>query len=164
MTKRLLRNVFAGLLIAASSTNFVLAGAVPFAAHQSPKDEITTMYRRWLAALSTGTPDAVEKLYSTHAVLLPTFSDKIADTPKLRHDYFKKLTAKDHLKGTAKISIIRVFNDIAINSGYYDFSYNEGTAFKEIHARFSFVYHKTRDGWLIVDHHSSEMPKPEGHT
>jgi len=43
----------------------------------------------------------------------------------------------------------------AVNSGLYNFV-TEG---KTINARFSFVYQNGNDGWKIVSHHSSVMPK-----
>ena len=56
--------------------------------------------------------------------------------------------------------LIRVYGDMAINSGYYTFSYVKDGETKTIPARYSFVYVKGTTGWLIVDHHSSAMPAP----
>jgi ketosteroid isomerase-like protein len=55
---------------------------------------------------------------------------------------------------------IRVFGDIAINTGTYSFSNVRAGKPTNLPARFSFVY-RNRDGrWLIVDHHSSAVPAP----
>lgn len=53
---------------------------------------------------------------------------------------------------------IRVYGDIAINTGYYTFSYMKEGEAKTLPARYSFVYRKNNGKWLIVDHHSSAMP------
>jgi len=55
---------------------------------------------------------------------------------------------------------IRVYGDMAINSGTYTFSEVRDGKPTSRPARFSFVY-RHRDGrWLIVDHHSSAVPSP----
>jgi signal transduction histidine kinase len=55
---------------------------------------------------------------------------------------------------------IRIYGDIAINTGTHTFSeVRDGKPISRP-ARFSFVY-RNRDGrWLIVDHHSSAVPAP----
>ena len=51
---------------------------------------------------------------------------------------------------------IRVFGDTAVNTGNYLTTIGSNTP---ITLRYSFVYHKVGDQWLIVDHHSSRMPE-----
>jgi hypothetical protein len=53
---------------------------------------------------------------------------------------------------------IRVYGNLAINTGTYTFS--ELRDGKEVvrPARFSFVFRNVNGRWLIVDHHSSAMP------
>lgn len=55
---------------------------------------------------------------------------------------------------------VRIYGDIAINSGYYTFTYVKDGQAQSIPARYSFVYRKRGDKWLIVDHHSSATPAP----
>lgn len=54
--------------------------------------------------------------------------------------------------------VIRVYNDTAVNTGYYTFSFVKDGETKSLPARYSFTYVKRGDDWLIVDHHSSAMP------
>jgi hypothetical protein len=67
------------------------------------------------------------------------------------------------LSGVLGEQRIRVYGDLAINTGTYTFiGPARDAAGKPISrpARFSFVY-RNRDGrWLIVDHHSSAVPPP----
>ncbi len=126
----------------------------------SAKHQVESAFKAWLAAVSTGSPDAVEKLYATDAVLLPTLAPAVHNTPALRHEYFVMFTAKKNLKGNVDESHIRVFGDVAVNSGLYTFTFkNADGETVSVPARYSFVYHKTASGWLIVDHHSSLVPK-----
>jgi len=55
---------------------------------------------------------------------------------------------------------IRVYGDIAINSGSYSFSQLRDGRTLATPARFTMVF-RNRDGrWMIVEHHSSRVPVP----
>ena len=55
----------------------------------------------------------------------------------------------------------RVYGDTAIVSGAYTFSdVRDGVATNMRPARFTFVFRRDGNGWLIVDHHSSRVPEP----
>ncbi len=127
---------------------------------QNAEQEVKAVFQKWIAAVSTGNADAVTALYAPEAVLLPTLSPKVHDTPEQRTDYFTAFTARKDLKGEVNESYIRVFQDTAVNSGMYTFSYQdeEGRS-QSVPARYSFVYRRTDDGWMIIDHHSSAAPK-----
>lgn len=51
---------------------------------------------------------------------------------------------------------MRVFGDLAINSGLYTFTFADGST---VAARFTFVYRRSGDRWQIIEHHSSRMPE-----
>lgn len=123
----------------------------------STKD-VEQSLQTWLKAVSSGTPDAVMKLYANDAVLLPTLAEGVRNTPEKRLDYFKVFTAKPQLQGKIDELHTRVFGDMAINSGLYTFSYSHDGHTESAPARFTFVYKKTQDGWTIVEHHSSLVP------
>ena len=53
-------------------------------------------------------------------------------------------------------SNVRIFNDLAINSGIYTFKFADGSSVK---ARFTYVYKQDGANWLITEHHSSQMPE-----
>lgn len=111
--------------------------------------------------MSTRDPDRVLPLYDTEAVLWGTRSPKLRDTPALVGEYFSNLrTVPPSYKATLGEQRIRVFGDIAVNTGTYTFSKQHDG--KEIvrPARFSFVFRKRHGRWLIVDHHSSAIPGP----
>jgi hypothetical protein len=63
-------------------------------------------------------------------------------------------------KGSIGEQRVRIYGDIAINSGTYSFNNVRDGKPVTTAARFSFVY-RNRDGrWVIVDHHSSAVPTP----
>lgn len=124
--------------------------------------EVKEAFEKWIAAVSTGSAQAVTALYAPDAVLLPTLSPKVHDTPGKRRDYFNAFTARKDLKGEVNESYIRVFGDTAVNSGMYTFTYRgDDGATQAVPARFSFVYRRTDEGWMIIDHHSSAAPKDQ---
>ena len=58
-----------------------------------------------------------------------------------------------------KDPLIRVYGNTAINTGYYTFSYVKKGKTKTLPALYSFTLIKRGGDWLLVDHHSSGMPK-----
>ncbi len=48
----------------------------------------------------------------------------------------------------------------AIDTGTYRFTLTTDGQQRTVDARYTFVYEKVGDEWLIVNHHSSAMPEP----
>ncbi|MGM0486058.1 MAG: SgcJ/EcaC family oxidoreductase [Planctomycetota bacterium] len=120
--------------------------------------EILNLFTKWNVALKTGKPSNVVSLYAETAVLLPTASNQVRDTPALIEDYFKHFLERGP-SGRIDQSHVRMFGGIAINSGVYTFRFSSG---ESMQARYTFVYQSLDGQWLIVEHHSSAMP--EGQT
>jgi uncharacterized protein (TIGR02246 family) len=118
--------------------------------------------RQWIDTVTSGKPTVVEDvlaLYADDAVLLATVSEQIRDTRAELRDYFEFFTALPNLSAKDYIPTIRVYDDIAINSGYYTFMYEaEPGRIVEVPARYTFTYRKIDGKWLIVEHHSSGIP------
>lgn len=128
---------------------------------EATRGEIVIATQAWIDAMSSHDAQRVVALYDAEAVLWGTRSPTIRDTPATVGDYFNILrTVPTSYKAVLGEQRIRVYGDIAINSGTYTFS--EVRDGKEIvrPARFSFVYRNRNGRWLIVDHHSSAVPEP----
>jgi uncharacterized protein (TIGR02246 family) len=123
------------------------------------KDEVAAAAAKWAEIFVDDNPDRILALYARDAVLWGTLSPTIRQGPAALREYF--VAAFKALPGH-RVSfgdqLIRVYGDMAINSGYYTFSYVKDGETKTIPARYSFVYVKGPTGWLIVDHHSSAVP------
>lgn len=117
--------------------------------------EILKLFDEWNAALQIGDPGRVAEMYAADAILLPTISNKVRHDHEEIRDYFELFLAKGP-KGVIDEANVRVFGDLAINSGLYTFSFADGSV---VAARFTFVYRRSGDQWLIVEHHSSRMPE-----
>jgi len=125
------------------------------------KEEVATAMQKWAEAFQADSPDPILALYDKEAVLWGTTSRTPMDDPAAIRGYFAKgISAFPIHKVTFKDPLIRIYGNIAINTGYYTFSLVIKGETKTFPARYSFTYVKRGDRWLIVDHHSSAMPKP----
>ena len=167
-----------GLGVAASATsNFVAgrnmkpviallaglltAGCQTMQPSESAKGEIAAVTNEWAAGMSAHDIDRVVALYDGDAVLWGTRSPTIRTTPEKVREYFAILkSVPPSYKAVLGEQHIRVYGDMAIDSGTYTFS--EERDGKQIlrPARFSFVLRNIGGRWLIVDHHSSAVPSP----
>ena len=148
-------------IIFAVVTVALLFGCQTVRSPEVTQGEIAAATQAWIAGMTRRDVEAVLALYDPEAVLWGTRSPTIRGNPAALREYFNILrTLPPSYKAALGEQRIRVYGDIAINSGSYTFS--EVQDGKEISrpARFSFVY-RHRDGrWLIVDHHSSAVPAP----
>ena len=139
-------------LLILGSSSVTLAG---------PKEDVAAATQAWIGAMTSHDVERVLALYDSEAVLWGTRSPTLRDNPATVRDYFNILRAvPPSYKAVLGEQRIRVYGDIAINTGTYTFSEDRDGKSISRPARFSFVY-RNRDGrWLIVDHHSSAVPAP----
>jgi uncharacterized protein (TIGR02246 family) len=150
------------ILIAA--TLFFALAASPLAATSSdctPQQEaqILALFTKWNTSLATRNGAKVDHNYAQNAVLIPTLSNQIRHNSTERIAYFDREFLPKGPSGKIDQHYLKCIGDIAINSGLYTFTFSDGTP--KAQARYTFVYQKQPDGgWLIIEHHSSKMPKP----
>jgi len=145
--------IVASILFVLGSTSMVRAGA---------REDVAAATRAWVDAMNSHKPDVVYALYDQDAVLWGTRSPTLRDTPTSIRDYFNVLnTVPPSYKVIVNEERIRVYRDIAIDTGSYTFS--ETRDGKEVvrPARFTFVYRNRNGHWMIIDHHSSAKPVPD---
>jgi uncharacterized protein (TIGR02246 family) len=119
------------------------------------QNEIAALFDEWNAAIQTGNPKNVAALYESNGILLPTLSNSVRHNHEEIEDYFVRFLANGPV-GKIDEGNVRTFGQIAINSGIYTFSFKDGTS---VSARFTFVYRWNGERWMIVEHHSSQMPE-----
>ena len=119
---------------------------------------ISELFDKWNNALQTGDPDQVVACYAKDAILLPTVSNKVRHNHEEIRDYFVHFLAKKPY-GRIDEGNIRIFGDLAINSGLYTFALTQDGQTADVGARFTYVYQKQGDDWLIIEHHSSVLPE-----
>jgi uncharacterized protein (TIGR02246 family) len=146
------------IVIVAIIVNLLVVSIYGGTAPVVSENDIAALFNKWNASLKTGKAEEVVKNYADDAILIPTVSNKVRHNHSEIKDYFEHFVLK---KPNARIDEenIRIYGDIAVNSGLYTFyTIRDGKA-AEIKARFTFVYHKIGDRWLIVEHHSSMLPE-----
>ncbi len=122
--------------------------------------EIKELLDLWINTVCTNEVDDILTLYDSEAVLHPTISPVLVDNHDKRREYFSLFKQQGQLSAQINECRIRIFDEMAINSGTYTFIVRKDGQTREIPARFSFTYRKTPNGWKIVDHHSSPLPEP----
>lgn len=125
------------------------------------KPEIVAATQAWADAFNSRQMDRVLAQYAPDAVLWGTRSQIVRDTPDLIRDYFSNMPTQPHTRVALGESRIRLFGDVAINTGYYTFTGRaaDGTPTTSP-ARHTLVFAKRDGRWIIVEHHSSSVPPP----
>lgn len=125
------------------------------------KQVIADQFEKWNNALQTGNPDEIVKLYAEDGILWGTLSPVIRPGRELIREYFVSFAAKEGIHGKVTDQHIRIYGDIAINSGSYTFFWKQNGKDTSLDARFTYVYRKKGDDWMIIEHHSSMVPGNE---
>jgi|OpeIllAssembly_1097287.scaffolds.fasta_scaffold1384514_1 uncharacterized protein (TIGR02246 family) len=121
-------------------------------------EDIRKAFDRWTAALAERDPEKIVACYHQDAVLWGTFSTKKRKGNTLIREYFEQLVQRKKLRALCKNLDIRIYGDIAVNSGMYYFNFVDNNRDVMVPARYTFVYQKTDGEWLIIEHHSSVLP------
>lgn len=146
--------------------------AVPAAAKMHSKtvacaaiDEaaVAAQFDKFNAAWATKNPDAVAKLFSADAVLLPTVSNKERTDYAGIRDYFVTFL-KGSPVGTINTSTIDLGCNKATRVGLWTVTMTDAAtgAKSDVKARYSFVYRYIDGEWKIDHLHSSMMPETTG--
>src|SRR6266851_7351912 len=117
-----------------------------------PKEDVAAATQTWIAGMTARDVERVVTLYDSEAVLWGTRSPTLHDTPGAVREYFNILrTVPSSYKAALGEQRIRIYGDIAINTGTYVFSeIRDGTEIIRP-ARFSFVYRNSGGRWLIIE-------------
>jgi uncharacterized protein (TIGR02246 family) len=126
-----------------------------------PEDlrEVAAATQRWIQAFNAGEAAGICALYHPEAVLWGTTAPALITTPQGLRQYFEGHCAVAP-PPTIRLDAqqIRVYADMAINSGSYTLHTGGQGQQRALPARFSFTYCRVGSDWLIVDHHSSFVP------
>lgn len=135
-----------------------------FAQTEKSEKEVAETTDIWLDTVTSGSEEVVEEvvaLYAEDGLLWGTVSEQVRDTPAEISDYFEYFAKLPELSVSSYKGCVRMYDEnLAINSGYYTFTYDNDGQTKEVPARYSFTYHRDNsDQWEIIEHHSSALPE-----
>ena len=134
-------------------------------AEQSHAGEISAQVAaataEWIATFNTRDAARISALYAPDAILWGTVSQTIRTTPQEILEYFEESSAKrPKLRMFLGEYHVRLYGDIATNSGYYTSRNPLDGKEVVIPMRFTFTYRREGERWMIVNHHSSRFAQP----
>ncbi|MFC7519554.1 SgcJ/EcaC family oxidoreductase [Xanthomonas populi] len=160
-----MRRTLISLVLALAAIPALAAGVMHYTEKATlPADgearEVAALFDTWNAALATGNPHKVADLYAPDGVLLPTVSNEVRASRAQIEKYFEIFLTKKP-QGVVNYRTVRVLDeDSAVDAGVYTFTLTDKDGKKsKVQARYTFVYEKRDDKWLIINHHSSAMPE-----
>ena len=143
--------------VAAQTAPVPPAGGQALAAGQTP----TAALQAWVEAFNSRDPKRIVARYAPNAVFWGTTAKTIATTPAQVWDYFKDSAQRPAIRVSIDSTVERVIGNVAIVSGAYTFAdVKDGASTNPRAARYTLVFQRVGDGWLIIDHHSSRVPEP----
>lgn len=146
------------VLLGALSVAFLSACATGAGVGTAGKDQVAAATAAWRAAYDSRDPARITAMYDSDAVFWGTTAKTVAANPAAVAEYFKDAPKSPNARVAFGEQHIRVYGDVAVNTGYYTFSNVRDGQPVSVPARFTMVF-RNRDGkWLIVAHHSSRVP------
>jgi uncharacterized protein (TIGR02246 family) len=124
----------------------------------APKDEVAAATAAWVEAFNSRDPARIVALYDPDAVLIGTSAKAPAMGTAAVSAYFRDAPSTPMNRVALGEHSVRVYGDMAIDSGLYNFFQVSDGKSQLTPARYTFVYRKRDGKWLIVEHHSSRVP------
>ena len=124
---------------------------------KKPKD----ILEQWMKAVNNGNVESLLSLYDNEAVLIPTFSNRLLNTPEKLRDYFEKLGSREELSialHEKTLIIQELKNQIYSLSGIYNWRFAVDGELLNFEARFSYLIDLSKSN-PILHHHSSQIPR-----
>ena len=124
---------------------------------KTPQD----ILEQWMQAVNNGDVDSLLGLYDSQAVLIPTFSNRLLNTPDKLREYFEKLGSREELSialHEKTLIVQELENEIFSLSGIYNWRFVVDGELLNFEARFSYVIDLSRPN-PILHHHSSQIPR-----
>jgi hypothetical protein len=121
-------------------------------------DQIRETALEWAKAIESRFPENVLRFYHPEGSLWGTLSPTHRLGYRAIFEYFVKFLSWEDLKCEFQEGVARVYDNFAFYSGAYTFTWSIKGKKVIVPARFSFVYKKEGNNWLIMEHHSSLFP------
>lgn len=114
-----------------------------------------------MKAVNDGDIEALVALYDKNAVLIPTFSNRIINTPEKLRQYFEKLGSREELSIALheKTLIVQpLYDELYSMCGIYCWRFAVDSELLSFEARFSYILDLKLQS-PIIHHHSSQIPR-----
>ena len=149
-------NAIAVLLL--SLTLFGCATTGSGGSADAAQKEVLAATDLWRSAYDSRDPARITAQYARGSVFWGTTMKSVATSPEAIAEYFKNAAGRPSARVVFTEQHVRVYGDIAFNSGAYTFK--DSRDGKEISnpSRFSMVFQRQAGTWVLVHHHSSRIP------
>ena len=110
--------------------------------------------------VNNGDIESLLDLYDSGAILIPTFSNRILNTPEKLREYFERLGTHEDLSVTLHektLAVQELQKQIFSLSGIYNWRFNVEGEVLNFEARFSYLIDLSKAS-PILHHHSSQIP------
>ena len=115
----------------------------------------------WMACVNKRDMEGLMALYDARGIMIPTFSNRLLNTPEKIRKYFLNLISREDLSIALHENTLTVQplpNDLYALCGIYCWRFAVEGELLSFEARFSFVLDLTQDH-PILQHHSSQIPR-----
>lgn len=116
---------------------------------------------QWMNAVNSADVEGLLNLYDPHAVLIPTFSNRVLNTPDKLREYFERLGSRPELSIALHDKTVitqELKNQLFALGGIYNWRFAVDGELLNFEARFSYVFDLSRPN-PIIHHHSSQIPR-----
>ena len=129
------------------------------AAWAGPEDEVHARFEQWIATFNSHAADRLSQLYDQNARL--SFDRRKRESARWErtiHVYFIPFMNRGDTVAFDHDDAVKVFSNIAIETGYYHFNiFPDGKPDVWV-ARYTFVFEQKDGNWMILHQHSSRVP------
>jgi hypothetical protein len=122
------------------------------------RTEVLAATDAWRAAFDSRDPARITATYGNGSVFWGTTMKSIATSPQAIAEYFKDAASRPDTRVVFTEQHVRVYGDVAFNSGAYTFRDRRDGQEIITPARYSMVFHREGGNWVLVHHHSSRAP------
>lgn len=115
----------------------------------------------WMDGINTRDVEKLANLYDKEAFLIPTFSNRLLNTPQKIREYFEKVGQKEQLSielHEKTLNIQDLGNDVFTLGGLYKWQFAIDDELLAFEARFTYVFDLKKES-PILHHHSSQIPR-----
>ena len=144
--------LFASLFIAACATT------APADPPDKATKEILAATDAWRAAYDSRDAARITAMYGKGAVFWGTTMKAVATSPQSIADYFKDAASRPFARVVFTDQHVRVYGDVGFNSGAYTFTDKRDGKDVINPSRYTMVFQRQAETWVLVHHHSSRVP------
>lgn len=115
----------------------------------------------WMSHINKRNMEGLVALYDARAIMIPTFSNRLLNTPEKIRKYFANLIDREELSIALHentLSVQPVQGDLYTACGIYCWRFAVEGELLSFEARFSFFLNLASDA-PILQHHSSQIPR-----